>query len=374
MSQFDFGTIDPNTKSGTQLASDLNDFRDALNSGHSGATRPVYAQAGTHWVRTVSSTQWDLVFYDGTADYTLRSVNPTTSTLLQIPKEDVEGLEQAITDVASAVLKDTDANNTGAALIPSGTTAQRPGTPTPGMWRHNATLSEMERYQGGQWLPLNIADKAFNEAPIVTLASAATVDIGAAAANTISISGSVTITSLGTIAAGARRTLVFQATPVITHNATSLILPGSANITAAAGDVAEFVSLGSGNWRCISYQRASGDPIQKEFVSSEQTITAAGLLTIAHGLGVKPKFVHSYLVVKTAFNNWAVGDEIFVKLDFEQANASAVIFGYTCKRDATNLIIRFGSSGIFVHDANTAAFIAPATVAANCKIIFEAFA
>lgn len=99
---------------------------------------------------------------------------------------------------------------------------------------------------------------ALNEAPIVTLASAATVDIGAAAANTISISGTTTITSLGTIANGAKRRLVFQGALTLTHNATSLILPGGANITAAAGDTAEFVSLGSGNWRCVDYTRADG--------------------------------------------------------------------------------------------------------------------
>ncbi|WP_324730966.1 hypothetical protein [Pseudomonas paeninsulae] len=99
---------------------------------------------------------------------------------------------------------------------------------------------------------------ALNEAAIVTLASAATVDIGAAKANTISISGTTTITALGTIASGALRRLVFQGALTLTHNATSLILPTVANITTAAGDVAEFVSLGSGNWRCISYLRADG--------------------------------------------------------------------------------------------------------------------
>lgn len=99
---------------------------------------------------------------------------------------------------------------------------------------------------------------ALNEAPITTLASASSIDIGAEAANTISISGTTTITALGTIASGAVRRLVFQGALTLTHNATSLILPTGANITTAAGDVAEFVSLGSGNWRCFNYQRASG--------------------------------------------------------------------------------------------------------------------
>jgi len=34
MAQYDFGTIDPNTKSGTALASDLNSWRNAVHSTH----------------------------------------------------------------------------------------------------------------------------------------------------------------------------------------------------------------------------------------------------------------------------------------------------------------------------------------------------
>ncbi|MGQ7957692.1 hypothetical protein ACUTAF_08245 [Pseudomonas sp. SP16.1] len=102
---------------------------------------------------------------------------------------------------------------------------------------------------------------ALNEAPLTTLASASTTNIGAEAANTINISGTTTITSFGTIASGAVRRLVFQGALTLTHNATSLILPTGANITTAAGDSAEFVSLGSGNWRCTDYLRASGEPL-----------------------------------------------------------------------------------------------------------------
>jgi hypothetical protein len=47
----------------------------------------------------------------------------------------------------------------------------------------------------------------------------------------------------------------------LTHNATSLKLPGSANILTAAGDVGFFVSLGSGNWKCLHYSRGDGSAI-----------------------------------------------------------------------------------------------------------------
>lgn len=99
---------------------------------------------------------------------------------------------------------------------------------------------------------------AVNFAPAVTLPSGATVDLGVAGSNNITISGSVTITSLGTAADGVERKVTFSGSPTITHNATSLILPGNTSITAAAGDTAEFVSLGAGNWRCRSYTRKNG--------------------------------------------------------------------------------------------------------------------
>ena len=68
MSQFDFGNIDPNSKSGTQLASDLNSWRDALHSGHIGASRPSYAQAGMFWIDNSADPLWVLNLYDGAND------------------------------------------------------------------------------------------------------------------------------------------------------------------------------------------------------------------------------------------------------------------------------------------------------------------
>jgi len=114
---------------------------------------------------------------------------------------------------------------------------------------------------------------ALNEAPAVTLSSAATVAIGAAASNNIIITGTTTITAFDTIADGATRRVVFSNTLTLTHNAVSLILPGGANITTGVGDAATFLSIGSGNWRCTAYLRANGTSI---FTNSKiQPITAS---------------------------------------------------------------------------------------------------
>lgn len=99
---------------------------------------------------------------------------------------------------------------------------------------------------------------ALNEAKGADIASAGTTNIAAATGNFVHITGTTTITALGTAQAGTRRILVFDGALLLTHNATSLILPTGANITTAAGDAATMVSEGSGNWRCINYQRKDG--------------------------------------------------------------------------------------------------------------------
>lgn len=97
-----------------------------------------------------------------------------------------------------------------------------------------------------------------NTAQGADIASAATTDIGAATGNAVSVTGTTTITAFGTAATGAWRIVTFTGSLTLTHNATSLILPGAANIATSAGDVGVFVSLGSGNWRCVNYQRSGG--------------------------------------------------------------------------------------------------------------------
>ncbi|MBN9551358.1 MAG: hypothetical protein J0H31_21445, partial [Alphaproteobacteria bacterium] len=93
------------------------------------------------------------------------------------------------------------------------------------------------------------------------MASASTLNLANATGTQINVTGTTTITALGTVAAGAERELIFAGSLTLTHNATTLILPGAANIQTAAGDVARMRSIGGGNWRCMSYQRASGQPI-----------------------------------------------------------------------------------------------------------------
>jgi hypothetical protein len=76
------------------------------------------------------------------------------------------------------------------------------------------------------------------------------------------ITGTTAITALASTNSwdGRRVLLQFDGALTLTHSS-NLALPGSANITTAAGDVAEFLQRGSGAWRCVHYQRADGSPI-----------------------------------------------------------------------------------------------------------------
>jgi hypothetical protein len=94
------------------------------------------------------------------------------------------------------------------------------------------------------------------------IASATTTAIGAAGtALYTTITGTTPITSLGSVGAGTLRIVEFTGVLTLTHNATSLKLPGSANITTGAGDVGFFLSLGSGNWKCLHYSKADGSAV-----------------------------------------------------------------------------------------------------------------
>ena len=94
-----------------------------------------------------------------------------------------------------------------------------------------------------------------------SISSSSTTNLATATGHYVVVSGTTTITALGTTTAGVIRTVEFSGALTLTHHATSLILPGGANIVTAAGDVAVFISEGSGNWRCLNYRKASGAPV-----------------------------------------------------------------------------------------------------------------
>lgn len=151
-----------------------------------------------------------------------------------------------------------------------------------------ATLGQITAAQAGAVAKAgDTMTGALNFAPWVDLASAATTDIGAQTSNNVRITGTTTITSLGTAASGVTRQLRFAGALTLTHNATSLILPGGANISTVAGDIATAVSLGSGNWVVTDFMPANGwrgAPVvlAEAVASASATLDITGVFTDAY--------------------------------------------------------------------------------------------
>lgn len=91
------------------------------------------------------------------------------------------------------------------------------------------------------------------------------------------VTGTTTITSIATSGkVGTKVTRQFSDALVLTHHATDLILPSGANITTAAGDVAEFIEYASGDWVCVNYERKNGKSLVSDLTLGTAQATTSG--------------------------------------------------------------------------------------------------
>jgi hypothetical protein len=85
-----------------------------------------------------------------------------------------------------------------------------------------------------------------------------------------------------TVSANKQFTLQFDGALIMTHHATNLDLPGGANITTVAGDVAVFQSTVANQVQCISYTRAAGTPIAIGAETIDSDAYVDGSIDLAH--------------------------------------------------------------------------------------------
>jgi hypothetical protein len=149
------------------------------------------------------------------------------------------------------------------------------------------------------------------------VASAATTDIWGIVGDYVHVSGVVTITSLGAAPyAGAERTVIFDGALTLTHNGTSLQLPGAVNIFTAAGDRAIVRADTTANMIVVKYERASGAPnvgtgVPRMHISgltyanngTDSIDVAAGEAVDATGV----RLLKLSAITKQTQNAWAVG-------------------------------------------------------------------
>jgi len=116
--------------------------------------------------------------------------------------------------------------------------------------------------------------------------------------------------------------------------------------------------------------RGSDNFDSRRFVSAEQTITSAGLLTVPHGLGVEPSSVEITMICKIADQGWLVGDVIRnVVTNGTSAATNRLSALYS---DATNISLRFSSNAtpLAVSHKASGDFVAAANN--SWRVIFRA--
>ncbi len=96
---------------------------------------------------------------------------------------------------------------------------------------------------------------------VEAVASATSMDLNSMVGDVADVSGSVAITTI-VLNDGSEKTLRFTGTPVITNGA-NLVLPTSANITAAVGDVMVVRGYPGGVTRVTDYSRLTGRALQE---------------------------------------------------------------------------------------------------------------
>lgn len=107
MSQDVFDSINPSTTSGTQLATILDDFKNALMSGLSGTSRPTELTAGGTWVDTtdeVALDQWAVKLYDGTNDIEIFRIDLINGSIIPAIQTDELEIKKISADAVGAVL------------------------------------------------------------------------------------------------------------------------------------------------------------------------------------------------------------------------------------------------------------------------------
>ena len=213
---------------------------------------------------------------------------------------------------------------------------------------------------GGSLTGLVSTNKAINENQGANIASAATTDIGAATGNFVFVTGTTTITALGTIQAGVRRVVKFTGALLLTYDGVALLLPGQANITTSANDVAIFQSLGSGNWICISYHRATGKALvafntkasQAEMEAATDDARFLTPLIVNHHPGMAKGWINfdlngtSAAIVAASYN--------FTSITSDTVNGFATINWATDFSSADYCIVGTGQRAASFNDCNIA--------------------
>lgn len=181
-----------------------------------------------------------------------------------------------------------------------------PSDPHPGQKHANTSDGHTYEYKlaTSAWLDLGASDAVGNTATVTEqltgtstsvyctpdsvaglwqrgadIASSGTLSLPAGGGGVYNITGTTTINGIGSAQGGRTVKLKFAGALTLTHNGTSLILPGAANITTVAGDTAEFINeaaadASGSNWRCFDYQTGNNRILLGATQAQQETPTS----------------------------------------------------------------------------------------------------
>lgn len=179
---------------GSAVRSDLNNALSAIVSQNSGATEPATMYAYQLWADTTTG----LLKIRNSANSAWVTVGTLASANL--------GLAPAASPSFSGTATfsgNIEMSGTGAIDVAAGTTGQRPGTPSNGMFRYNTTDNAFEGYANGAWGAIGGgggatgggSDQIFYEnGQTVTTDYTLTASTNAMSAGPITINSGITVT------------------------------------------------------------------------------------------------------------------------------------------------------------------------------------
>jgi hypothetical protein len=179
---------------GSAVRSDINGQLAALFTNHSGSTEPATTYSYQPWADTNTNT-YKLRNSTNDGWITIGSLDTANFGLAPLASPSFTG--------TSSFAGNINMTGTGAIDVAAGTTAQRPGTPSNGMFRYNSTDNAFEGYANGAWGAIGGSggatgggsDQIFYEnGQTVTTDYELTASTNAMSAGPISINSSVTVT------------------------------------------------------------------------------------------------------------------------------------------------------------------------------------
>lgn len=122
--------------------------------------------------------------------------------------------------------------------------------------------------------------------------------------------------------------------------------------------------------KTITLPAALTTAVSKSFQSSQQTITAGGSLSLAHGLAVVPKIVMATLVCTTAELGYSLNDEVIVG----HGPQDVVDTGIAVTITSSNIGVKFGAAAGSMRVLNKSTGANAGITNANWRLVIRAYA